>query len=84
MPLPLKGQDNNILLRRPPVPHPSSSQEGLSELVSDQVARGKISSSGASDGIDISKSSYTFLLLVKLINNMIIFLNFQGEDENLG
>ncbi|KAL0335934.1 UNVERIFIED_CONTAM: hypothetical protein Sradi_4805300 [Sesamum radiatum] len=35
-----KGPDN-VLLRRPPVPRPASSQEGLSELTADPVARGK-------------------------------------------
>lgn len=45
-----KGHEN-ILLRRPPVSHISSSQEGLSELISDPVMRGKIPTSGASDGV---------------------------------
>ncbi|KAF5449291.1 hypothetical protein F2P56_029755 [Juglans regia] len=49
VPVPSKGPEN-ILLRRPPVSHNSSSQEGLSELVSDPVMRGKISTSGAADG----------------------------------
>ncbi|KAK4413162.1 protein ESSENTIAL FOR POTEXVIRUS ACCUMULATION 1 [Sesamum alatum] len=35
-----KGPEN-VLLRRPPVPRPASSQEGLSELTADPVARGK-------------------------------------------
>lgn len=48
MPISSKGQEN-ILLRRPPVSSASASQEGLSELISDPVLRGKISS-GASDG----------------------------------
>lgn len=48
VPIPSKGQEN-ILLRRPPVSSASASQEGLSELISDPVLRGK-NSSGASDG----------------------------------
>ncbi|KAM5568288.1 protein ESSENTIAL FOR POTEXVIRUS ACCUMULATION 1-like [Rosa sericea] len=47
-PIPSKGQEN-ILLRRPSVPSASASQEGLSELISDPVLRGK-NSSAASDG----------------------------------
>ncbi|KAG2702793.1 hypothetical protein I3760_06G107200 [Carya illinoinensis] len=50
VPAPSKGSEN-ILLRRPPVSHTSSSQEGLSELVSDPVTRGKIPS-GVADGSD--------------------------------
>ncbi|KAF5443588.1 hypothetical protein F2P56_036134 [Juglans regia] len=49
VPAPSKGPEN-ILLRRPPVSHTSSSQEGLSEL-SDPVTRGKIPS-GVADGSD--------------------------------
>ncbi|KAK6922446.1 GYF domain [Dillenia turbinata] len=45
-----KGPEN-VLLKRPPAPRTSSSQEGLSELVADPAARGKNSLSGAtSDG----------------------------------
>ncbi|PQQ03727.1 uncharacterized protein Pyn_29374 [Prunus yedoensis var. nudiflora] len=40
VPVPSKGQDN-ILLRRPPVTNASASQEGLSELISNPVFRGK-------------------------------------------
>jgi hypothetical protein len=55
IPVPSKAQEN-ILLRRPPLSHTSSSQEGLSELLSDPVMRGKTSLSGASEGMDFSKS----------------------------
>lgn len=48
VPVPSKGQDN-ILLRRPAVSNASASQEGLSELISNPVFRGK-NSSGAPDG----------------------------------
>ncbi|CAK9144351.1 unnamed protein product [Ilex paraguariensis] len=42
----------NVLLKRPPVSHSSSSQEGLSELASDPVIRGKnIPSMVTSEGI---------------------------------
>ncbi|KAK6930781.1 GYF domain [Dillenia turbinata] len=45
-----KGPES-ILLKRPPAPRTSASQEGLSELVADPAVRGKISPSGAtSDG----------------------------------
>jgi hypothetical protein len=61
----------NILLRRPPVSHTSSSQEGLSVLLSDPVMRGK-TSSGASEGMDFSKSSgYPFLLGCDVVFSMI-------------
>ncbi|PON51866.1 GYF domain containing protein [Parasponia andersonii] len=45
-----KGQEN-ILLRRPPVSRTPSAQDGLSEIVSNPVSRGKSSSSGISDGV---------------------------------
>lgn len=45
-----KGQEN-ILLRRPPVPRPLSSQDALSELVSDPVLGGQNYSSGVPDGM---------------------------------
>ncbi|KAL6188253.1 hypothetical protein ACLB2K_039646 [Fragaria x ananassa] len=48
VPITSKGQEN-ILLRRPPVPSASASQEGLSEMTSDPVLRGK-NSSAVSDG----------------------------------
>ncbi|XP_065874051.1 protein ESSENTIAL FOR POTEXVIRUS ACCUMULATION 1-like [Euphorbia lathyris] len=48
VPLPTKGQEN-MLLRRPPVSRSSSSQEGISELISDAAIRGK-SSSGVEGG----------------------------------
>ncbi|KAL7135159.1 hypothetical protein ABFS83_11G074100 [Erythranthe nasuta] len=47
----LKGPEN-VLLRRPPVSRAASSQEGLSELTADPVARGKnISNALPSDGV---------------------------------
>uniref|UniRef100_A0A803PI20 GYF domain-containing protein n=1 Tax=Cannabis sativa TaxID=3483 RepID=A0A803PI20_CANSA len=46
----IKGQES-ILLRRPPVLRTPSSQNGLSELPSDPVSRGKSSSSGMPDGV---------------------------------
>ncbi|XP_050372712.1 protein ESSENTIAL FOR POTEXVIRUS ACCUMULATION 1-like [Argentina anserina] len=48
VPIPPKVQEN-ILLRRPPVPSASASQEGLPEPTSDPVLRGK-TSIAASDG----------------------------------
>lgn len=41
----------NILLRRPPVSRVSSSQEGLTDLISNPAMRGKVSPS--TNGIDI-------------------------------
>lgn len=49
VPVPPKGQEN-ILLRRPPISHTSSSHEGLPELLQDTVMRGKPPSSGTSEG----------------------------------
>ncbi|KAF4404719.1 hypothetical protein G4B88_006105 [Cannabis sativa] len=51
----IKGQES-ILLRRPPVPRTPSSQDGLSELASDPVSRGKNSSS-MPDGVCQDTSS---------------------------
>ncbi|XP_050208555.1 protein ESSENTIAL FOR POTEXVIRUS ACCUMULATION 1-like [Mercurialis annua] len=55
-----KGQEN-ILLRRPPVPRPSASQEGLAESVSDTIMRGRVSSgiegpNAANQGADMASS----------------------------
>ncbi|KDP26849.1 hypothetical protein JCGZ_18007 [Jatropha curcas] len=55
MPALSKGPEN-ILLRRPPVPRASSSQEGLSELVSDTVTMGK-SSSGIEGGNPVNQGA---------------------------
>ncbi|KAM6562629.1 hypothetical protein CsatB_022627 [Cannabis sativa] len=51
----IKGQES-ILLRRPPVPRTPSSHDGLSELASDPVSRGKNSSS-MPDGVCQGTSS---------------------------
>ncbi|KAJ9176140.1 hypothetical protein P3X46_011485 [Hevea brasiliensis] len=55
VPVLFKGQES-ILLRRPPVSHASSSQEGLSELAADTVVRAK-SSSGVEGGNLVSQGS---------------------------
>ncbi|XP_048318105.2 protein ESSENTIAL FOR POTEXVIRUS ACCUMULATION 1 isoform X2 [Ziziphus jujuba] len=45
-----KGPDNILLRRPPPASHTSSSQDGLAELVSNPVFRGKNTSNAAPDG----------------------------------
>lgn len=45
-----KGQEN-VLLRRPAMPRPRSSQDASSEQVSDLASGGKNSSSGVPDGM---------------------------------
>ncbi|KAJ7945583.1 GYF domain-containing protein [Quillaja saponaria] len=70
VPIPSKSQEN-VLSRRPPLPRTSSSQEVLSDLVSDPINRGKDSFTGASEEVrrdivgnlaDVSEASFIDML----------------------